>query len=99
MPYTVDEIKEKLEPIFNERGVVRAVLFGSYAKGEATDESDVDIIAHVDNEMDILDFAEISGLIENRLNKKIDFIYGGDTLSIQMDAEIKKTGVIIFDKG
>jgi len=35
MPYTVDEIRNRLTPIFEEAGVLRAVLFGSYAKGEA----------------------------------------------------------------
>jgi len=98
MLYTVDEIKVRLTPLFEESGVVRAILFGSYAKGEATEESDVDIIAHVDKGMDILDFAEISGYVEDLLDKKVDFLYGGDTLSTEMRLEIEKTGVTIYEK-
>jgi len=98
MLYTVEEIKDRLTPIFEEKGVIRAVLFGSYAKGEATAESDIDIIAHVDEDMDILDFAEISGFVEDLLNKRVDFLYGGDTLSNDMRLEIEKTGVTIFEK-
>ena len=98
MLYTVDEIRGRLTPIFEENGVIRAVLFGSYAKGEATPESDIDIIAHVDEDMDILDFAEISGFVEDTLNKKVDFLYGGDALSNDMVFEIERTGVTIFEK-
>ena len=99
MLYTVEEIKGRLTPIFEEKGVIRAVLFGSYAKGEATEDSDVDIAAHVNDDMDILDFAEISGYVEDSLNKKVDFLYGGDILSNHMKLEIEKTGVTIFEKG
>jgi len=98
MLYTLDEIRDRLTPIFQEKGVIRAVLFGSYAKGEATEESDVDIVAHVDDDMDILDFAEISGFVEDLLNKRVDFLYGGDILSNDMRLEIEKTGVTIFEK-
>jgi len=98
MTYTIEEIRSKLTPIFEEKGVLKAVLFGSYAKGEATDESDVDIVAHVDENMCILDFAEISGYVEDVLHKRVDFLYGGDVFSDDMNAEIRKTGVIIFEK-
>ena len=98
MLYTIEEIKGKLAPIFEENGVLRAILFGSYARGEATEESDIDIVAHVNEDMDILDFAEISGFIEDLLNKKVDFLYGGDTFSNDMKLEIEKNGVTIFEK-
>ena len=98
MLYTVEEIKGRLTPIFEEKGIIRAILFGSYAKGEATEDSDIDIVAHVDEDMDILDFAEISGFVEDLLNKRVDFLYGGDTLSNDMRHEIEKTGVTIFEK-
>ncbi|MBS7305730.1 MAG: nucleotidyltransferase domain-containing protein [Lachnospiraceae bacterium] len=36
-------LHDTLRPIFDEYHVHRAVLFGSYAKGCATEKSDVDI--------------------------------------------------------
>lgn len=96
--YTIEEIKRKLTPIFQENGVIKAILFGSYAKGEASEDSDIDIVAHVDDDMDILDFAEISGFVEEALNKNIDFLYGGDTFSEDMVLEIENAGVVIFEK-
>ena len=41
--YTIDEIQDKIVPIAKAYGVERMSLFGSYARGEAKDDSDVDL--------------------------------------------------------
>lgn len=41
--YTVDEIKRIVSPIAARYGVERMYLFGSYARGEQTESSDVDL--------------------------------------------------------
>jgi hypothetical protein len=43
MCYTLDEIKEKTVPIAKSYGIQSLGVFGSYARNEATDDSDVDI--------------------------------------------------------
>ena len=45
MVLTIEEIKEKIRPICEKYRVVKLFLFGSYARGEATAESDVDFYA------------------------------------------------------
>ena len=40
--YTIEEIRDKVKPIADAYGVERIYLFGSYARGEATAESDLD---------------------------------------------------------
>jgi len=60
----IEDIRNKLNPIFEEKNVIKAVLFGSYTKGEATEESDIDIVALVDDEMSILNFCDIDPPIE-----------------------------------
>ena len=99
MLYTVEEIRGKLTPIFEEKGVIRAILFGSYAKGEATPESDIDIVAFVDEDMDILDFAGISGDVEETLNKRIDFLYGADIIpGGRIDITLQNEGILLYVK-
>lgn len=44
LPYKLEEIKEKAIPIAKKYGVKKLSLFGSYARGEADDESDVDFL-------------------------------------------------------
>ena len=42
MIYTIDEIKAKVRPIADKYDVKEMYLFGSYARGEADGESDLD---------------------------------------------------------
>lgn len=41
--YAVNEIQAIICPILRDHGVSRAYLFGSYARGEATEQSDIDL--------------------------------------------------------
>jgi len=43
MNYTISEIKQCVEPIAKRYGVERVLLFGSFARGEANSESDIDL--------------------------------------------------------
>lgn len=44
MVYTIEQIRRIAEPIARAYGVKNMRLFGSYARGEATESSDVDLI-------------------------------------------------------
>ncbi len=41
---SVEIIKKKLKPLFKEKKIVKAVLFGSWARGMQTRKSDLDLI-------------------------------------------------------
>lgn len=42
-PYTIDELKEIVAPIAKKYGIKHAYLFGSFARGDYTNDSDIDI--------------------------------------------------------
>ena len=42
--YTIDEIREKVKPVAERYGIEKVLLFGSYARGEADEDSDIDVI-------------------------------------------------------
>ena len=42
--YTLKEIEQKISPIAQKYDVPTMYIFGSYARGEATDKSDVDLL-------------------------------------------------------
>ena len=44
MVYTIEQLKERITPVAIKYGLPAVYLFGSYAKGEATEASDVDIL-------------------------------------------------------
>lgn len=44
MIYTVEEIRDLIYPIARKYGVPAVFLFGSYARGTANEESDIDLL-------------------------------------------------------
>ena len=93
--YSIHEIENILHPVFAFYGVRRAVLFGSYAKGQATPRSDVDIL--VDSGLRGLAFFGLLEGVSSTLSVPVDLI---DVSQIeegsQIDAEIRQTGVPIY---
>lgn len=74
--YSIEEIKEKTKNIFEKYRVKRAYIFGSYARDEATKESDIDImIVSYDSELrTLLILANFETELEEALRKKVDVI-------------------------
>ena len=44
MIYTIEELKQKIEPIARKYDIPAVYIFGSYARNEATENSDVDVL-------------------------------------------------------
>ena len=75
MIYTVDEIKQRVEPVAKKNDIEKVYLFGSYARGDATEESDIDL--RIDGDQKIRSLIDLSGLFldfENALQKSIDVV-------------------------
>lgn len=74
---TLEDIKLRLFPIFEKYHVRQAFLFGSYARGEATPESDVDIrIDCADNPL-LKTLFRITGFrqqLDAALGKEVDLL-------------------------
>ncbi len=95
---SVEFIKKELSALLNSRysGEVEfCYLFGSYAKGYATEKSDVDLC--VSTPLKGLDFVGLSEDIRSLLHKKIDLIRF-DTLkdNLELINEIMKDGIKIY---
>ncbi len=75
MIYTIDEIKARVEPVAKKYNLKAVYVFGSYARGEARDDSDVDLLIDA-NGSGLRGFA-YGGLyidLESALERKIDMI-------------------------
>ena len=72
MIYTFEEIKRITKPIFEKYNIKEAYLFGSYAREEAKEESDIDIMIVKENSniITLLNLVEF----EEELNKKVDIV-------------------------
>ena len=93
--YDIEEIKRRLTPVFQRYGVRKAVLFGSYARGEARPVSDVDIL--VDSGLIGFAFFGFGHDVTQALQKEIDLFDVREViLNSRIDREIKSTGVRIY---
>ncbi len=70
-------------------GIEEIALFGSYARGEATEQSDVDIAILKMQKKDILKRLEAKAFLEAQLNKNIDMGYL-DSMQTFIKNRIKK---------
>jgi len=96
---TVETIREKLLPVFDSAPVYKAVLFGSYARNEATDNSDIDIV--IDSNQQLLNIY-FYGILENitqALGKRVDLF---EITEIKPDSpifrNIQEEGVLLYEK-
>ena len=55
-------------------GVIKAGLFGSFARGESTKSSDIDILVKFKGTKSLLDLAGLEIELEKKLNKKVDLL-------------------------
>ncbi len=77
MILTQENIKQIVQAYFKDKPVKEVYLFGSYARGDAKEDSDVDLIVEIDDtkkRLSLFDFIRLQLGIEDSLNKKVDLI-------------------------
>ena len=72
---SIKQIKDIIQPIMNRYGIKDIYLFGSYARGEANNKSDVDIYCEKGNIKSLIDQGMMEDELEEALNKKVDVIF------------------------
>jgi predicted nucleotidyltransferase len=75
MIYTLAEIQDKVRPIAERYGLAAVFLFGSYARGDADEGSDIDLL--VDLQGSNVSGFGVGGLynsLDAAFNKDIDFV-------------------------
>lgn len=65
-----------IQNYFTTQPVVKAWIFGSFARGEANDQSDIDILVTLDKDahMGLMGFAAMSLELEGMLNRTVDIV-------------------------
>jgi len=67
-------VKEKILPILQRHGVKKVGLFGSFVRDEMREDSDIDILVEIENDMSLLDFVGLKLEIEEALGMKVDLV-------------------------
>lgn len=95
--YTIDEIKNIAVPVAQQYGVERVALFGSYAKGEQKETSDIDLIIKKGNIKGYFAFCGFVNALEERFGKHVDVITY-NALEKSMIKDIVNDEVVLYER-
>lgn len=104
--YKIEEIAEKVRPIAERYGASKIYLFGSYARGEATEESDIDLLVDAENINGFFAFGGLYGDLRDALQKELDLVtmnalyneHKNDRLTVKFRGEVERDRRLIYDK-
>jgi len=95
---SIEEIKSYIIPVVEKYPVEKVILFGSYARGDASDTSDVDLVVESRGRLRNRKIFALGGELLDVLPVRVD-VY--DILEIvntsTMYENIQKEGMIIYD--
>ena len=98
--YSIENIKRIVAPVARRHGVDRVYLFGSYARGGATAESDVDLCVEAARLRGLFALSGLRMDLEEALDKDLDLItvgslrYNRDELFLE---RLRKERVLIYE--
>lgn len=94
---TIQQIKDTVASYFKDKPVKKVYLFGSYARGEAKESSDVDILFSLKENTRISYFGLAQYLIdlENIFLKKVDLVEE-ETLYPRIKKEIEANKILLY---
>jgi uncharacterized protein len=64
----------QINTFFQDKPVKKVYLFGSYADGDATEESDIDLLIESGNDFNFLKFNVQVDELKSTLNKEVDIV-------------------------
>ena len=96
MVYTLDEIKSRVMPILEKYRIPAMYLFGSYARGNATENSDIDFLIDTTG-TDLTSLLRLGALycdLEEEFQKPIDLVTVGAIMqesTMESDVDFRNT--------
>jgi len=73
-PTTVDELRNLSAELRDNFKVRSMKVFGSFARGEESPGSDIDILVELADTADLLDFIRLAEFLERKLGRKVDLV-------------------------
>ena len=82
--------------ILRSHGIKKILVFGSYARGEATPKSDLDLIVEFPKGTSLLDHIRIENELIEKLKIKVDLI-SKNGISPYLKDNIMKEAIVIYE--
>ena len=90
-------IRKRAVPIAKKYGVKRMSLFGSYARGEADDKSDVDFLIDGDNLRGMFAYFGLVYDLEDEFNCHVDVVMDGSS-DKKFLTDIKQDEMLLYEE-
>jgi predicted nucleotidyltransferase len=88
----------QIKSYFKDKPVLKAYLFGSYSREQATADSDIDILVELDYSQKIgLKFFQMQSDLEKILNHKVDLV-SNEALSPLIKARVTEDIKLVYEK-
>lgn len=87
---TIKQIKDLIRPIMLKHNIKDVYLFGSYSRGEANRDSDVDIYCDKGDVRSLYDEVAFKEELEVALNKKVDVVTIGSHMHDYFRQQLEK---------
>lgn len=95
--YTIEALKTILPPIARRHGVNKLSVFGSVARGDATAESDVDLLVDIPEGWGLFALSGFYADVDDALNCQVDLVTTGIDDAAFL-ANIQKDEVILYER-
>lgn len=83
-------IKSVLKEVLGKHNIEKIYLFGSYARGEADEESDVDILCGKGNISTLIEQGKLEEELEKRLGKSVDLLFTTSSMDDYFKEQIER---------
>lgn len=97
MDKQMEHVKKTIVGVLPKYGIRKAALFGSFARGEATEKSDIDLLIEFGVKSSLLDLVGLKQELEEILKKNVDVITY-KSLHPLLKEKILKDQVKIYEK-
>jgi len=90
-------ITNKISDYFTKQPVQKAWLFGSFARGEQREDSDIDILVVFDPNVGLLKYSAIYTELKELLGREVDLVQEG-ALKPYAAATVEREKILIYER-
>lgn len=100
---SLDSIKCLVQPTAKKYSIDKIYIFGSYARGEATNESDIDIMIDGGNYRGLTEYYDMIESFSNAFGKKVDLVTRSSLTekskisSKRLLDNIEREGILVYE--
>lgn len=93
----IEDIKKAVIQYCTKYPIKQIGLFGSYARGEADEDSDIDLIVEFEDKVSLMKVLGLKTRLEADLRKRVDLVEP-DSVDADLANEIAKDAVVLYEK-